>query len=307
MRSPVPQSKRNPEMNADGDFEDFDVIPDEVFDPMPPTKPAYRPEDDFVRESRPAQSPASVGDARVRLIIANGKIMANHTAGSGWSDEEIIRQEGFGDWNGYWKIALAQEMKVSDFVFLLETHMLDPDRTAREIKGAAITIRMLITSSLREAFENHESWLFQAKSGSEKLEDYRVRPREAAEWFLSRPLDRDRLPEKLRAFLRVDDVLRESPAEVGAAPSAPSNGDGRDPGASYRTGAPGRPSPMYLVEAEAKRRRSLGETVPEVTGEASALFDWFKDNHPKLPPPKPKTIRNKISSDHRTWKANARN
>jgi hypothetical protein len=227
-----------------------------------------------------------VGDARVRFIIANSKIRGNRTVDPVWFDDEvimeIIRQAGFDDWTGYWTTALAQEMTASNFVFLLETHLLDPARMAAEIRGSVIPIRALIMSSLREAFENRESWLFQARGGSRNLEDYRVHPREAAEWFLRRPLDRDKIPATLRAFL---DSGAPRNASTGIEP--------------LRTGAPGRPSSMHFVLDEANRRRQTGKAEQRVSAEANYLKQWFEEHHAGSPALSAKTIENKIRAQHR--------
>jgi hypothetical protein len=65
-----------------------------------------------------------------------------------------------------------------------------------------------------------------------------------------------------------------------------------------RTGAPGRPSSMHLVELEAARRRSAGETKQSVKDEAKFLEQWLKDNHPGAPPTTAKTIENRIRDKH---------
>jgi hypothetical protein len=210
--------------------------------------------------------------ATVRFIIANSKIRGNRSAGLGLSsekniseklrdewlgalaraDEEAIQQEGFVDWNDYWLVALSQEMTVPDFVRLLETHLSDPARLAAEIKQTAVPIRMLVMSSLREAFANDESWLFQARNGGRTLQDYRLRPREAAEWFLRRPLDKDKLPGTLRAFLE---------------------SSGRQLGASAQSGQPvfgARPAPK--ISPATKGKPQLAETAKalrEIYGERS--------------------------------------
>ena len=117
---------------------------------------------------------SAVGDVKVRFIIATEKIRGNHITDLGLSDEEIIRQQGFTGWNEYWHIALAQEIEVLEFVRLLETHLLDPARTAKEIKNVIIPIRNLVMSSLGEAFKNRRK--LAVSSARRRAEPHRTSP-----------------------------------------------------------------------------------------------------------------------------------
>jgi hypothetical protein len=65
------------------------------------------------------------------------------------------------------------------------------------------------------------------------------------------------------------------------------------------TGAPGRPTSMYLVLAEHQRRLQGGEAETGVRAEANALVEWFQTAHPAGPPLKSKTIENNIRATHR--------
>jgi hypothetical protein len=67
----------------------------------------------------------------------------------------------------------------------------------------------------------------------------------------------------------------------------------------HRTGAPGRPSGMYLVEEEHRRRFQRGVAQTHVAVEARELAEWFRAKHPNAPPLTAKTIENKIRSAHR--------
>jgi hypothetical protein len=69
-----------------------------------------------------------------------------------------------------------------------------------------------------------------------------------------------------------------------------------------KTGAPGRPSSMHLVRAEAEQRRKTGQAALPVEDEAKALHSWFKNTHPAGPLPTAKTIENRIREDHRAWR-----
>ena len=76
--------------------------------------------------------------------------------------------------------------------------------------------------------------------------------------------------------------------------------------ASYRSGAPGQPSSMYLVEAEFEARCARGEVKASVGLEAEALSAWRKAAHPHSPKLSAKTIKNKIAQRFREYEA-ARN
>jgi hypothetical protein len=67
----------------------------------------------------------------------------------------------------------------------------------------------------------------------------------------------------------------------------------------HRTGAPGRPSAMHLVEEEYCARWARGEAKISLKAEAEALADWLQTEHPHAPQPTPKTIENRLRADHR--------
>jgi hypothetical protein len=73
----------------------------------------------------------------------------------------------------------------------------------------------------------------------------------------------------------------------------------------YRTGAPGRPSSMYLVEEEYRARWHRSEAETSISAEAAALADWLATEHPDAPRLKPKTIANKLRDEHRRRVAEA--
>ena len=70
----------------------------------------------------------------------------------------------------------------------------------------------------------------------------------------------------------------------------------------HRTGAPGRPSSMHLVEAELKRRISSKAPPPasNLTEEAKSLAVWLKENHPGTPTLSSKGILNSLRNEIRT-------
>lgn len=67
----------------------------------------------------------------------------------------------------------------------------------------------------------------------------------------------------------------------------------------YRTGAPGRPTLMHLIEQEFDHRCSRGEVLPTLTAESKALREWAEKGHPSAPLPTAKTIRNRLG--HKYW------
>jgi len=145
---------------------------------------------------------SNIGDARVRFNTATMRIRSNRITGSLLrGDEEILKECGYRDANEYWDVAMSEEMTVSDFVTLLEGHLLDPGRTADEIHGRAVRISKLVEDSLHKAWQNGESWFIGAKDANSDFTKSRVRPREAAMWLLGRPLHKDRLPATLCAYL----------------------------------------------------------------------------------------------------------
>lgn len=73
-----------------------------------------------------------------------------------------------------------------------------------------------------------------------------------------------------------------------------------------RTGAPGRPTSMHLVEIEFRRRFRLGQTLTSNGAEAEHLEGWLKAAHPSEPQLTAKTIVNRLAPVRRNLE-NARN
>ena len=161
-------------------------------------------------------NPASnnIGDARVRFTTATMRIRSNRTVGFYGPDEEILEECGYRDFNEYWDVAMSQEMKTSEFVRLLECHLLDPGRTADQIFGRKMRIGLLIEASLEEAWKNGESWFVGANTDFSKS---RLRPRGGAMWLLARPLHKDRLPATLCAYLESEGDSKARGAESAGA------------------------------------------------------------------------------------------
>jgi hypothetical protein len=61
-----------------------------------------------------------------------------------------------------------------------------------------------------------------------------------------------------------------------------------------RTGAPGRPGFMHLIQPEHERRADEGIQEPSKTREAECLSKWFEGAHSDLPPVAAKTIYNRL-------------
>jgi hypothetical protein len=76
----------------------------------------------------------------------------------------------------------------------------------------------------------------------------------------------------------------------------------QDSSPSILTGAPGRPTPMHLVVAEHRDRLANRKAEVSVTVESERLAEWLSATHPNLPALTAKTIRNKISTEHREGK-----
>jgi hypothetical protein len=72
---------------------------------------------------------------------------------------------------------------------------------------------------------------------------------------------------------------------------------------AFETGAPGRPSSMYLVEAEFNARCVRGEVAPSVKKEAEFLAAWLRKTHPDKPPLQSKSISNKLGSAFREYQS----
>ncbi len=70
-------------------------------------------------------------------------------------------------------------------------------------------------------------------------------------------------------------------------------------GAKSRSGAPGRPTSMHLVEAEFRRRMSEGVVEPTTEAEAIVLKSWLEKVHPGETPLTKKTIQNRLPSIRR--------
>jgi len=82
-----------------------------------------------------------------------------------------------------------------------------------------------------------------------------------------------------RLMLRKDDVARLWPFSLEA---------------RLRTGAPGRPSSMHLIEAEFERRVAQGQVEASLAVQARVLAQWLRDLHPAYPKAGKTAIENNI-------------
>jgi hypothetical protein len=67
----------------------------------------------------------------------------------------------------------------------------------------------------------------------------------------------------------------------------------------FRTGAPGKPSAIRIIEGEHQRRIARGEALDSVGKEAEYLKDYLDRNYPDAPQTTKKTIENRIRPAHR--------
>jgi len=201
----------------------------------------------------------SIGDAMARFKIATMKIRAHRSTPGRYAedksltdrDRKTVEDEGFKDIDDYWRLTLAQEMTVREFVELLDAHLVDPERVVEQTRGQKVRIDMLIQTSLKQAWDNGESWFIrpankdtvphrgsavdQRKDLSRfpeadrikviELQDFNARPwigpppeamlhpREAALWLLARPLHADRVPATLRTYLENDAAPPDNDAQ----------------------------------------------------------------------------------------------
>ncbi|KRE14238.1 hypothetical protein ASE66_12615 [Bosea sp. Root483D1] len=95
-------------------------------------------------------------------------------------------------------------------------------------------------------------------------------------------------------------VLGSDVARLWAYPQDGSRQDQSDL-SSYRSGGPGRPSAMHLVEAEFHRRCKQGSVEPPLAKEAAFLASWLRTYHPTAPPLTPKTIGNRLMAAFRAY------
>ena len=70
---------------------------------------------------------------------------------------------------------------------------------------------------------------------------------------------------------------------------------------TVKTGAPGRPSSMHIIEAEFQRRKESGSVAESLNSESAQLEAWFKKQYPDKPPVTAKTIANRLRDHFRAY------
>ena len=71
---------------------------------------------------------------------------------------------------------------------------------------------------------------------------------------------------------------------------------------TLRSGAPGRPTSMHLVQAEFTARCARSEVAASLAEEAQYLAEWLKSAHPSAPGLKVKSIKNNLRAAYRQHK-----
>jgi hypothetical protein len=73
----------------------------------------------------------------------------------------------------------------------------------------------------------------------------------------------------------------------------------------FRTGGPGKPSAIKVVERQHQNRLANGEALASLPKEAAVLKDWLDRHYPDAPRMTAKTIENRIRARHRSAKSAA--
>lgn len=235
------------------------------------------PEDALAAAARAASAPERVRFERVTTKVGSRRSFGLPV------DENFFREEGYRGAAEYWAAAMSVPMKATSFAHLLSVHLMDAIERAGEFDRRT-KVHQNLDSALRLAAEASEPWFIKdAVTGEDDLDRAIVRPRAAAEWLLSLPMRRDLVPPGLRAFV-------EAGGQSGVA----------EP---MKSGAPGKPTSMHLVEAETHARAARGELRPTMKEEAEHLSRWLIATHPGAPPLTPKTIGNRLGTLYRRLRA----
>jgi len=183
----------------------------------------------------------------------------------------------------YWATHLSEPITLGRFALLLAGHQSRGTSTTNSWRdGIVEAVRMASTMS--------EPWLTTA----DKIHDWTVWPREAAEWLLSMPKRAYLVPASLATFIGAPQSA-EAPAPVMAdAKSSPVNDSA--PG-----GFAGRPSHKPAFIAEMKRRHVAGELSANLAGEAQHLLRWGQKQFPLSPylPSSKAAVENAVRKEYR--------
>jgi hypothetical protein len=173
----------------------------------------------------PTPIPTGIGGERSRFNRATSAIRLNRRIASyspnpamrlldvvREDDETILVNHGYRGIAEYWQVALSRRvMTKSEFVYLLQTHLIDP-ATAAIIEASGdgcgiqdylIGIQLLLEAALGTAERDGERWLFLGREQKGKRE-WLVRPRSAVEALARDPFDRDYLPASLQTYLAAE-------------------------------------------------------------------------------------------------------
>lgn len=195
-------------------------------------------------------------------------------------EREIFEAAGYGSANDYWRVAMSEPMAAPKFVNLLARHQIDPRKNKNNY-----WLRQRLAEALKIAAEARKPWLTfngdiawvkaeEEGTGWQVPEGLVLRdPKKAAKWMLGLPKRQPLIPPGLRDFIE---------------------GTGNDPEPIYRSGAPGRPTSMHLIEAEMRKRADRGELQKSMLAEFESLSKWLGEKHPRAHPTKSKTISNNL-------------
>lgn len=264
-------------------------------------------------------------NAAQKVGFARGGIIQHRCNGFGPEDDDaIVRQFDLSGMAEFWDIVLSEPMPCEDFIHALAVHFLiiehkpngtDADRLASgpAASRAVDIVKAGLRSALRQARIDGEPWFIEVPeplpstkldakawlgfipsdvvilppdppSDGVYLSKLKVRPRAAVEWLVDMPKRRHLVPTSLVEGIRPQALQKiASPPEL------------------QRSGAPGRPTSMHLVEAEMVRRSACGALESSMALEAGALASWLERTHPAMPALGKKRIQNALGAKYRSF------
>ena len=192
---------------------------------------------------------AKPGDGNVAIDLARMALRTIYTTGQRWGDDErVLLEYGFDGFDAYWEAALAEPMTPADFAGLVTITHLHPARVADEHARRVARYEDVVETALKTAFDNGEPWFFRTPGG-----ELRLRPMDAARWFLNNPRRRGDLPSSLASFL--EGSPRDGAQAAGSGAGLPARAD--DTAAEWRA-RPGETLKVWVrrddVQQEGERR-----------------------------------------------------
>ncbi len=259
-------------------------------------------------------------NANQKVGYARGAILQHRANGFGPEDDEaIVSQFNLSGMKEFWDIELSEPMACEVLAhslavhFMVIEHKLDGTVEDQKASGpkAMQTIEIVkasVRAALRQARVDGEPWFMtvsepqpnskldakawfgfvpsdtvvippEPQTDGIDLSKLKVRPRAAAEWMLAMPKRQHLLPPSLKTYLRP-----ESPTPLAV---------------MDRSGVPGRPTSIHLVEEEMNRRAAGGQTLGKMVDEAKALSTWLKNTHAGMPQLGFKRIQNALGTKFR--------